>query len=76
MFIDFIYRIQYQKVVDGKPEYKGILDVWWKLITKEGITAPWKGFTPLFIRNGPQGVVLFLLYENQVKLFKRFMNIQ
>ncbi|GJQ72081.1 hypothetical protein Trydic_g3178 [Trypoxylus dichotomus] len=69
-------RIQYMKVVDGKPEYKGILDVWWKLITKEGITAPWKGFTPLFIRNGPQGVVLFLLYENQVKLYKKIMNIQ
>ena len=61
------------RIVNGEPEYKGMMDVWTKIIAKESVFSLWKGFTPLFLRNGPQGVILFVLYENQYKMYKKHL---
>ncbi|XP_022916540.2 mitochondrial 2-oxoglutarate/malate carrier protein-like [Onthophagus taurus] len=66
-------RIQNMRVIDGKPEYRGILDVWVKLVQKEGVLSPWKGFTPMLIRGIPMGVVLMLMYETQFRLYRWFV---
>lgn len=63
-------RIQNQKYINGKPEYKGALDVVVKVARKEGITALWKGFTPYYFRLGPHTVLTFIFLEQMNKQYK------
>lgn len=51
------------KMIDGKPEYKGALDVLFKVIRNEGFFALWKGFTPYYARLGPHTVLTFIFLE-------------
>jgi solute carrier family 25 oxoglutarate transporter 11 len=64
-------RIQNMKIVDGKPEYKGTIDVLLKVIRNEGIAALWKGFTPYFARLGPHTVLTFIFLEQMNGWYKR-----
>ena len=43
-------RIQNMKIIDGKPEYRGALDVIMKVARHEGFFSLWKGFTPYYFR--------------------------
>ncbi len=46
-------RIQTMKVVNGVPEYSGVMDVVTKIIKQEGVPALWKGKSPpLFWHKG------------------------
>ncbi|XP_017784992.1 PREDICTED: mitochondrial 2-oxoglutarate/malate carrier protein [Nicrophorus vespilloides] len=56
-------RIQNMKVVDGKPEFTGAVDVLSKVIRNEGVFALWKGFTPYYARLGPHTVLTFIFLE-------------
>ncbi|XP_031554429.1 mitochondrial 2-oxoglutarate/malate carrier protein-like isoform X2 [Actinia tenebrosa] len=56
-------RIQNMRIIDGKPEYKGSIDVLVSIIRKEGIFALWKGFTPYYFRLGPHTVLTFIFLE-------------
>lgn len=38
------------KIIDGKPEYRGALDVIMKVARHEGFFSLWKGFTPYYFR--------------------------
>ena len=38
------------KIIDGKPEYKGAVDVIVKVVKNEGFFSLWKGFTPYYFR--------------------------
>jgi len=38
------------KMIDGKPEYKGAVDVIVKVVKNEGFFSLWKGFTPYYFR--------------------------
>ena len=49
-FSFLLLRIQNMKIVDGKPEYKGALDVIVKVAKNEGFFSLWKGFTPYYFR--------------------------
>lgn len=51
------------RYIDGKPEYRGAVDVWMKLIRNEGVFALWKGFTPYYMRLGPHTVLTFIFLE-------------
>ena len=51
------------KVIDGKPEYSGMMDVLVKTVRNEGVFALWKGWTPYFARTGPQTVVTLMLMD-------------
>uniref|UniRef100_A0A1B0D6E3 Mitochondrial 2-oxoglutarate/malate carrier protein n=2 Tax=Phlebotomus papatasi TaxID=29031 RepID=A0A1B0D6E3_PHLPP len=66
-------RIQNMKVVDGKPEYKGAIDVLIKVIRNEGFFALWKGFTPYYARLGPHTVLTFILLEQMNSAFNRYV---
>lgn len=61
------------RVIDGKPEYSGVFDAWYKIITKETPFALWKGFLPLFLRNGPQGIVMFFVYEKLTYFYRHYV---
>ena len=50
LFFSPVCRIQNMKTVDGKPEYKGAIDVIVKVAKKEGFFKLWKGFTPYYFR--------------------------
>jgi len=63
-------RIQNQKYIDGKPEYKGAIDVVAKVARNEGITALWKGFAPYYFRLGPHTVLTFIFLEQMNKQYK------
>lgn len=61
------------KVVDGKPEYTGAIDVLRKTIRNEGIFALWKGFTPYYARIGPHTVLTFIILEQITGAYYRFV---
>ena len=63
-------RIQNQKYIDGKPEYKGAIDVILKVVRNEGLTSLWKGFTPYYFRLGPHTVLTFIFLEQMNKQYK------
>ncbi|XP_046753711.1 mitochondrial 2-oxoglutarate/malate carrier protein-like [Diprion similis] len=63
-------RIQNMKIVDGKPEFKGALDVLGKVIRNEGPLALWKGFFPYYARLGPHTVLTFIFLEQMTAAYK------
>jgi len=64
-------RLQSMKYVDGKPEYKGAVDVLTKVVKNEGIFALWKGFTPYYFRLGPHTVITFIILEQANIAYKK-----
>jgi len=64
-------RLQSMKFVDGKPEYKGAVDVLTKVVKNEGIFALWKGFTPYYFRLGPHTVITFIILEQANIAYKK-----
>ncbi|XP_072040323.1 mitochondrial 2-oxoglutarate/malate carrier protein-like isoform X2 [Amphiura filiformis] len=61
-------RIQNMQVINGRPEYKGLIDVFTQIISKEGFFSLWKGFTPYYVRVGPYTVCLFIFMEQLNRL--------
>ena len=59
---------------DGKPEYRGSIDVITKVAKQEGIVALWKGFTPYYCRLGPHTVITFILMEQMTVAYTQFLN--
>ncbi|KAI0224845.1 Mitochondrial 2-oxoglutarate/malate carrier protein [Lamellibrachia satsuma] len=64
-------RLQNMKVVDGKAEYSGTLDVFYKVVRREGILSLWKGFTPYYARLGPHTVLTFIFLEQATALYRK-----
>lgn len=64
-------RIQNMKMIDGKPEYKGAVDVLTKVIRNEGFFSLWKGFTPYYMRLGPHTVLTFIFLEQLNLTYKK-----
>ncbi|EPB66419.1 hypothetical protein ANCCEY_14492 [Ancylostoma ceylanicum] len=56
-------RLQAMTTIDNIPEYRGLTDVFLKVLRKEGVFAFWKGFTPYFLRMGPYTVLSFMFLE-------------
>ncbi|KAF7992689.1 hypothetical protein HCN44_005033 [Aphidius gifuensis] len=65
-------RIQNMKMIDGKPEYKGAIDVLGKVIKNEGIFSLWKGFFPYYARLGPHTVLTFIFLEQMTSSYKQY----
>ncbi|KAE8749796.1 hypothetical protein FOCC_FOCC003537 [Frankliniella occidentalis] len=63
-------RIQNMKVVEGKPQFTGTIDVLSKVVRHEGVFALWKGFTPYYARLGPHTVLTFIFMEQLNQLYK------
>ncbi len=59
------------KIIDGKPEYKGAVDVFSRVVRNEGFFALWKGFTPYYARIGPHTVLTFIFLEQMNTFYKR-----
>uniref|UniRef100_A0A183A845 UCP5 protein n=1 Tax=Echinostoma caproni TaxID=27848 RepID=A0A183A845_9TREM len=66
-------RIQNMRIVDGKPEYRNMLDVFVRVVQNEGILALWKGFTPYFLRIGPHTVLTFIFLEQLSRGYRRIV---
>jgi len=66
-------RVQNMKIIDGKPEYKGALDVLGKVIRNEGFFSLWKGFTPYYMRLGPHTVITFILLEQMNAAYNKYV---
>ncbi|XP_046441910.1 mitochondrial 2-oxoglutarate/malate carrier protein-like [Daphnia pulex] len=64
-------RLQNMRFIDGKPEYKGAVDVLGRVVRNEGILALWKGFTPYYARIGPHTVLTFIFLEQMNTFYKR-----
>lgn len=62
-------RIQTMKMVNGKPRYTGLFDVWVKTIQKEGVPGLWKGFSPYYMRMGPHTTLLLVFTEQFTYLY-------
>ncbi|XP_066140315.1 mitochondrial 2-oxoglutarate/malate carrier protein-like [Euwallacea fornicatus] len=66
-------RIQNMKTIDGKPEFKGPLDVLGKILKNEGVFALWKGFFPYYFRLGPHTVLTFIFLEQMNGAYNKFV---
>lgn len=66
-------RIQNMTMIDGKPEYKGAIDVLTKVVSREGFFALWKGFTPYYARLGPHTVLTFIFLEQMNKAYRKYV---
>ncbi|EDW93452.1 mitochondrial 2-oxoglutarate/malate carrier protein [Drosophila yakuba] len=64
-------RIQQMRVIDGKPEYSGTIDVLKRVVKNEGAFAIWKGFTPYLIRMGPHTILSFVFLEQMNKAYSK-----
>uniref|UniRef100_A0A0N4ZF48 Mitochondrial 2-oxoglutarate/malate carrier protein n=1 Tax=Parastrongyloides trichosuri TaxID=131310 RepID=A0A0N4ZF48_PARTI len=65
-------RIQNMKTINGVPEYKGMGDVFYSVIKKEGFFKLWKGFTPYYMRLGPHTVLTFIFLEQLNSLYHKY----
>lgn len=65
-------RIQQQKIIDGKPEYSGMMDVATSLLRTEGVTALWKGWSFYYLRVAPATVLLFVFMEQLNKEYRKY----
>ncbi|KZC10471.1 Mitochondrial 2-oxoglutarate/malate carrier protein [Dufourea novaeangliae] len=65
-------RIQNMKVVDGKPEFKGTIDVIVRVCRNEGLLSLWKGFFPYYARLGPHTVLTFIFLEQMNAMYKTY----
>ncbi|XP_076645949.1 mitochondrial 2-oxoglutarate/malate carrier protein [Halictus rubicundus] len=65
-------RIQNMKVVDGKPEFKGAVDVIVRVCRNEGLFSLWKGFFPYYARLGPHTVLTFIFLEQMNSMYKSY----
>ncbi|XP_053975721.1 mitochondrial 2-oxoglutarate/malate carrier protein-like [Hylaeus volcanicus] len=63
-------RIQNMKIVDGKPEFKGAIDVIVRVCRNEGLFSLWKGFFPYYARLGPHTVLTFVFLEQMNTMYK------
>jgi solute carrier family 25 (mitochondrial oxoglutarate transporter), member 11 len=66
-------RVQNMKVINGVPEYKGMLDAMAKTVAKDGVLSLWKGFTPYFLRLGPHTILTFIALEQLKKQYQARM---
>ncbi|XP_017766619.1 PREDICTED: mitochondrial 2-oxoglutarate/malate carrier protein-like [Eufriesea mexicana] len=66
-------RIQNMKIVDGKPEFKGAIDVIIRVSRNEGIFSLWKGFFPYYSRLGPHTVLTFVFMEQLNNFYKTYI---
>ncbi|KAH1026335.1 mitochondrial 2-oxoglutarate/malate carrier protein [Dendroctonus ponderosae] len=66
-------RIQNMKTIDGKPEFKGPLDVLGKILRNEGVFALWKGFFPYYFRLGPHTVLTFIFLEQMNGAYNKYI---
>ncbi|KAH8365539.1 hypothetical protein KR093_001824, partial [Drosophila rubida] len=66
-------RIQQMKVIDGKAEYSGAVDVIMKVVRNEGFLSLWKGFTPYLCRLGPHTVFAFVFLEQLNKAYYKYV---
>ena len=57
------HNLLFFQIIDGKPEYKGMIDVIIKTARNEGVLALWKGWTPYFARSAPITVVTLMLMD-------------
>lgn len=64
-------RLQNMKASDGKPQYKGTIDVLVKVTKNEGFLCLWKGFVPYYARLGPHTVLTFIILEQLNSLYMR-----
>lgn len=64
-------RLQNMKMIDGKPEFRGTIDVLVKVMKNEGFFALWRGFTPYYARLGPHTVLTFIILEQLNTLYKK-----
>lgn len=63
-------RLQNMKSINGKPEYRGTIDVLGKVIKNEGFFCLWRGFTPYYARLGPHTVLTFIILEQLNSAYK------
>ena len=61
------------KLVDGKPEYFGMVDAATKIFEREGFSSFFKGFTPYYLRQGPFTVLYFVMLEAITKKYRKFV---
>lgn len=60
------------KIINGKPEYSGALDVLTRVVKNEGFFSLWKGFTPYYARLGPHTVLTFIFLEQMNAAYQRY----
>lgn len=56
-------RVQNMMIINGVPEYTGMMDALTKTAQRDGLSSLWRGFTPYFLRLGPHTILTFICLE-------------
>lgn len=64
-------RVQNMRVVNGVPEYTGMIDALRKTAANDGVLSLWRGFTPYFLRLGPHTIITFVCLEQLKSAYYR-----
>lgn len=56
-------RVQNMQVINGVPEYTGMIDALRKTAARDGFFSLWRGVTPYFLRLGPHTILTFIALE-------------
>jgi hypothetical protein len=56
----------------NNPIYRSSTDCFFKTIKNEGVLALWKGVVPFYFRNAPLVVIIFVVFEQLVKISNYF----
>lgn len=62
-------RVQNMRVINGVPEYTGMVDALRKTAAKDGVLSLWRGFLPYFLRLGPHTMLTFLCLEKFKEIY-------
>ncbi|KAI3389465.1 hypothetical protein SNEBB_004204 [Seison nebaliae] len=62
-------RYQNMRIINGRPEYNGVMDILKSVIRNEGVFSFWKGFTPYYARLGPHTVITFIFLEQLNRVY-------
>lgn len=64
-------RVQNMRVINGVPEYNGMIDALRQTAAKDGVLSLWRGFTPYFLRLGPHTILTFICLEQLKVVYYR-----
>lgn len=68
-------RVQNMKVINGVPEYSGMVDALRKTAQRDGVFSLWRGVTPYFLRLGPHTILTFVCLEQFKAAYQRTRNL-
>lgn len=68
-------KVQNMRMINGIPEYTGMVDALTTTARRDGLFSLWRGFTPYFLRLGPHTILTFICLEQLKAAYYRRLKV-